>query len=133
MVEEERKIGRRGRTAKYATDTTSFHILYIHREWSRVYLNRLRLHPYCVINIPRDTLHHFIHANLEKIPAPRGESAKEVLFHLQYLSEHKAISLKDPIEKRIVLLISLFNYMEPATTEALKKQLALVRSFKASK
>lgn len=78
-------------------------------------------------------MHKHIHENLLNIPCPRGFSAKEVLSHLQYLKKYRAISLKDPIEKRLAILIALFDCMEPQTADALREQLNIICEFKASK
>ena len=106
------------------------HIFFVRREWSCGNLNRLRLHKYCVVDIPKDTLHRYIHVNMEGIPAPRGQSASEALRHLGYLEGYGAISTDDPLEKRLAVLISLFECIEQPTADALKKQLQLVHDFK---
>jgi hypothetical protein len=42
-----------------------------------------------------------------------------------------AITVDDPIEEKLELMIHLFDYIEPSTTEALKKQLDIVRKQKS--
>ena len=116
-----------GKTIKSQFDR--HHIFYIRKEWSRGPLDELRLHPYCMVPIHRDTLHRFLHTHLACIPAPRMSSAKEALFHLQYLEDYGAIGPDDCIEKRLEVLIALFRYVEEPTAEALKKQLELVYEF----
>lgn len=71
----------------------------------------------------------YIHTHLAYIPTPRTSIVPHVLYHLQYLEEQKAISLDDPIEKRLLVLIALFEYIEQPTADALKKQLELVREY----
>ncbi len=55
--------------------------------------------------------------------------AREALKHLEYLEKLGAISDKDPFEKRLTVLIALFEYASQPTADALKKQLDLVREF----
>lgn len=91
----------------------------------------LREYWYCSVYIPKKTLHTHIHQGLQDIPVPRGLSAKIAIEHLEYLKKYEAISESDDIEKRLVVLIALFDCVEPETTEALKKQLHLVHTYKS--
>ena len=106
------------------------HICFIGRNWSRGYAAALRNFHYCIIPIPRDTLHSLIHANINTVPVPRGKSAKDVLDHLMMLERYGAISDEDDIEKRLNLLASLFDCMEQPTADGFRKQLRIVRKFK---
>lgn len=106
------------------------HILFIRREWNRGWASQLRLYPYCIVDIPRDTLHRQIHGHLAYIPVPRGNSAQEALKHLRYLQEYGAIGPNDTIEKRLRVLIALFDCTEQPTADALRKQLEIVQEFK---
>lgn len=105
------------------------HILYIRREWNKGKLDKLRLHPYCIILLDRDTIHRYLHVHLACIPAPPGRVVDGVLQQLKYLEEYGAISREDPIEKRLTVLIALFECIAQPTADALKEQLRLVREF----
>ena len=105
------------------------HLCYQGRNWKKGYLKELRLHPYCVVIIPRATLHREIHETISNIVPPKDINAKDALFQLRMLEEHGAISLDDPIEKRLSVLIALFDCCEPETTLGFKKQLKIARRF----
>lgn len=105
------------------------HLLWPHGSWDFGALSILRENPYCVCMIRRDTLHHTIHEKMCCIPAPRVRSAHYALEQIEYLMRVGAIKVDDPIEEKLDLLINLFDYIEPATTEALRKQLKIVDKF----
>lgn len=108
------------------------HILYQKRHWNRGGLKILRDYDYCVMYIPRDTLHKQIHEWVFDVPAPAEHYAYEVIRQLQEMEQRGAISDKDPIEKRLKLLIALFDCIEQPTADALRKQLHIVYEYKAS-
>lgn len=110
--------------------TDRHHIFWYKREYSRGWLKRLREHWYCSLEIPRDTLHRRIHYEVSHVPVPRIGSVKSAFEQLTMLEKHGAISRDDDIEKRLKVLLALFDYMEPETTKALEKQLKVVREFK---
>lgn len=133
VLKKRRKTKRKSKAIKNKAIRNQFdkhHIFYIRRKWRRGILNQLRQHPYCVVLIPRDTLHLYIHSNLAAVPVARGCIVKEVLFHLKVLNEYGAIGLDDPIEKRLLVLTALFDCADQATADALKEQLRLVHEFK---
>lgn len=105
------------------------HLLWIGRHWGSGHLASLRQYWYCKVSIPRDTLHRFIHENLATIPTPRPQTAKDVLAQLRYLERYDAIHECDPVDRRLEVLIALFDCVEPHTAEALRKQLEIVREF----
>ena len=107
----------------------SHHILYQKRHWGRSCLKELRDYNYCIIDIPRDTLHRQIHEWLGDIPAPSDYSAKEALRNIRLLEKQGAIDNSDPLEKRLKILIALFDCIEQPTADALKKQLDIVYEF----
>lgn len=117
---------------KAKRDFDRHHIFYIKNEWNKGELEKLRMHPYCVIDMHRETIHRFLHVHLAYIPTPRECSVGHILYQLQCLSEFGVISLDDPIEKRLMILIALFDYIEPETAEGLKAQLKLVREYNKS-
>ena len=126
---KQKKPKTRRRTKKVKTPFDRHHLFWIRREWSRGKLNKLRLHPYCIINIHRNTLHRYLHTHLGCIPIPDEYIVDKVLKQLQYLEEYGGISLDDPIEKRLKVLIALFECVEQPTADALKEQLRLVYEF----
>lgn len=92
-------------------------------------MKALRSHPYCVIEIPALTLHRTIHEQIRQIPPPRLESAEDALWHLGYLEKMGGISLDDSIEKRLSVLIALFDCTDQPTADGFKKQLQIVHEF----
>lgn len=105
------------------------HLLWPRAKWKKGYIKRLRENAYCRILIPQYTVHKEIHETIREIPLPRETSAKYVIERLQELEHYGGISNKDPLEKRLLVLIALFDYIEPDTTEALRRQLNVVRRY----
>ena len=105
------------------------HLLWTRKSWKGGAVGELRMHWYCRIAIPRDTLHKEIHHYIGSIPVSRYHSAKSVLEQLGYLEKYGGISEKDPIEKRLKVLIALFECIEDDTANALKVQLEIVNRF----
>ena len=115
---------------KVKTPFDRHHIFWIRKEWNKGELNKLRLHPYCIVPLDRETIHRYLHVHLACIPPPNGRIVSEVLGHLQMLENYGAIGRDDPIEKRLKVLIALFECVEQPTADALKEQLRLVYEFK---
>lgn len=105
------------------------HLCYQGRNWKRGALRLLREHPYCKVIVPKDTLHREIHLFVWDIPAPKEENAREALRQLNLLQEYGAISDKDPLEKRLLLLTALFESIEQPTANAFKMQRKIVHEF----
>lgn len=129
MAKKKRRKKKRsnGRTLYKPRNTNdSHHILWQKNKWSQGYVYKLRDHPYCKIPIPRETLHRHIHLEMIGIPVPSQDSAKIALDRISCLEERGLISYDDSFEKRLKVLIALFEGYEQDTTDALKKQLDLV-------
>ena len=105
------------------------HIFFMRKSYSKGELSTLRLFWYCIVSIPRDTMHREIHCEINNIPVPSGLNARLALEQLYALEEYGAISWDDPIEKRLEVLISLFECCEQPTADALKRELKVVRRF----
>lgn len=106
------------------------HLCWTKREWRSGYLLDLRLHPYCVVLIPRDTLHHKLHTKMKHVPPPKPRSVKNALYHLDLLYQAGAINYDDPIEKRLKLLAALFDCTDQPTADAFRKQLKIICEYK---
>jgi hypothetical protein len=106
------------------------HIFFQARHWKRGALLSLRRFHYCRLRIDRDTLHREIHHRLKDVPPPKPINALEALSQLRYLEKFGAISDEDGFAKRLVVLIALFEDIEPQTARALQKQLEIVCEFK---
>lgn len=68
--------------------------------------------------------------NMAGIPTPTEKNAKFVLEQLRILENYGAISDDDPIEKRLIVLASLFDCSEQPTADAIRRQLQTVYRFK---
>lgn len=117
------------KSPKVKTPYDRHHILYIRKEWNKGKLNKLRLHPYCIVPMDRDSLHRYLHVHLACIPAPSGGVADSVLMQLEFLERYGAIGQEDDVEKRITVLIALFECIAQPTADALKEQLHIIREF----
>lgn len=104
------------------------HICYTRKKWKVGKLRCVRIHQYCVIRLPRE-LHENVHAVVPEVPTPRGDTAGYVKEQLDYLLDFGAISINDSFEKRLSVLIALFECIEQPTADALKKQLQLAHEF----
>ena len=110
-------------------ETNKHHIFFTRHTWGQGIWKELRDYPYCSVAVPVEPLHGEIHRQIGYIPLPRKLSVEDVLLQLGTLSGYRCIASQDPIEKRLMLLAALFDYIEPETSEALKRQLDLVREF----
>lgn len=102
------------------------HLFYQGRHYTELELAQLRELHYCIVDIPRSTVHREIHEWLGDIPAPRPESAKCALEQLELLRHYEAINDNDSIEKRLTVLIALFDCIEQPTADALREQLSII-------
>lgn len=114
---------------KTASGLDKHHLLFNARRWGTGYLAELRKFHYCVMPIPRNTLHRLIHENVGCIPPPSGRNAKDALNQLRMLERYGAISDDDSLEKRLGLLAALFDCCEQPTADAIRRQLEVVRKF----
>ena len=106
------------------------HLCYQKRHWVHGSAMALRNFHYTQIRIPKNTLHHQIHVEVEHVPEPKDESAAFALEQLHILEGYGAISDDDPIEKRLNLLASLFDYSDQPTADGFRAQLKVVYQFK---
>lgn len=102
------------------------HLLWIAKEWNHGTLRELRFYPYCIIPMHRETIHRFIHTRMARIPPPSEKTAQFVLEQLRTLENFGAITDGDPIEKRLKVLIALFDCWEQPTADALREQLKII-------
>ena len=132
FVAKKKKRKKRRSRSSYpkAGGTNSHHLLWQRRRWGYGDLRLLRRDPYCIVEIPANSLHKAIHEGMDQVPPPRQESARNVLWHIQYLKRFGGISDNDPIEKRLKVLIALFDCSEQPTADALRRQLEIVHEFK---
>lgn len=104
------------------------HILYQRTNWSRGALVILRQYPYCKVYIPRK-LHDEIHERVRNITPPRLVNAIDALKQLKDLEMYDSINELDDLEKRLKVLIFLFDCVEPETVDCLKRQLEIVHDY----
>lgn len=105
-----------------ARATDKHHLFYYRKDYSIGWAKKLRNHWYCSLIIPKNTLHRYIHHNTKNIPVPRAPNIKSAIDQLELLESFGGISPNDSIQKRLLVLMALFDYCEPNTYEALKSQ-----------
>ena len=122
---------RKYRNAKVRNTTCldRHHIFYQRRKYGYGCLASLRLFSYCIVPIPKNTLHYEIHQSLSHVPVPKEVSTQDALYQLRMLKRYGAIKDEDPIELRLKVLIALFECCDQPTADALKKQLDIVNKF----
>lgn len=132
MSKAKRRYARRKSRAprtEHVVKEDAHHICFQKRHYTQGALLELRRFHYCIIYIPKDTLHRYIHERVKDVPAPSQISAKEALKQLRMLEKLGAIRDSDPIEKRLMLLASLFDCSDQPTADALRRQLKAVHDF----
>lgn len=105
------------------------HILWQKRHWDKGWSKRLREHPYCKIEIPRDTLHHQIHQVVNDIPVPNGEACKAAYIAIESWLEGGVCSMDDNLSRRIEVIEMCFKAKYPVTYKALEKQKNVVDNY----
>ena len=118
---------RLGASRGYGEDT--HHLCYQKREWRSGALVALRDYWYCKVSIPKDTLHRSIHRMVPVVPPPKIASAKSALEQLHTLERYGVIHEDDPIERRLEVLVALFDYIEQPTAAAFRAQLDIAHRF----
>lgn len=106
------------------------HCLFQKRHWHTGWAKRLREHEYCGSMIPKNTLHRFIHEGVNDVPLADGKSCRIAVEAINNWLEAGYIHLDDPLEQKLLTLITIFNTLEPRTAEVLRKQLHIVRDYK---
>ena len=82
--------------------------------------------------IPQATLHREIHAKIHDVPTPNGAECRMAYNGNVRLDKIRAIDIvNDSVEKRLDLLISLWDDKCPATVAVLKWQRDVVAKFYA--
>lgn len=102
------------------------HLLYQRRHWTGEYTSALRRYWYCIVKIPKDTLHHQIHEFIGDIPKPKECNARDALDQLRALNAYGALKKSDPIELRLAVLASFFDCVDQPTADALRAQKEIV-------
>ena len=115
---------------KYHGVYDTHHICFARRKWNRGYAKAIRQFRYCTIQLPRDTLHKFIHDNMNGVAVPDDRVARYAYQQLLDLDKRGVLHDDDSIEKRLTLLIALFEYVAEPTAEDFRKQLIIIQSYK---
>lgn len=105
------------------------HLCFPKAKWCTGYCKAIRCHWYFNVVIPRKTMHMALHREVKEVPTPRGKSAEYALNQVIALEREKRISLDDPVEKRLELLILLFDRHDKPTADAFRKELEIVHRF----
>ena len=130
MSKKDRHITQREKRHLMNTEQKDLHHICFQRKlWCGGMSGALRKYPYCKIYIERITLHHLIHAQVINVPPPKAANAKSVLRQLMMLEKAGEISDEDSFERRLNVLIGLFDRTEKPTANALRAQLAVVHKF----
>lgn len=106
------------------------HIFFQKRKYCGEALTSLRDYWYCKSEIPKATLHRRIHSLIPNVPVPKPMNAKSALNQLRNLERYEVIHEDDDIERKLEILIALFDTIEQPTADALRKQLDIVHKFK---
>ena len=135
MSKARKRYGKQKKAKSPETKTTSndCHHIFFQRRCYTGALASLRSYAYCVVCIPKDSLHRQIHEAMAAVPTPKPANAREALQELRTLYHYGGISDHDDIEKRLKVLIALFDYIEQPTADALREQLFVVQKYKGSR
>lgn len=105
------------------------HILWPRYDWNKGWAKALRCHWYLKVEIPKYALHQQIHHEVRFVPVPNVVNIKYAMLQLSELEKYDAIRTDDNIERRLLVMMAMFECCEPKTYEALKAQYELVRKF----
>lgn len=119
-----------GKKTLFGKALDTHHIFYTKVSWTSATADKLRAHWYCIVEIPKGTVHHKIHEKVRYIPVPKNDNIRFALAQLDLLEDYGAIRSDDPIEKRLQLLAGLFDCTDQPTADALRKQIEAVREAK---
>ena len=114
---------------RFSSACDRHHLCYIGYQWARGYAKLLRNYHYCVVSIPKDTLHRLIHVKLHSVIPPSGLAAKNVYGRLVSMEKSGEISSNDTIEKRLRLLYDLFKNEDPDTALGFMRQYEIVMGY----
>ena len=106
------------------------HLCFIRRRWGNGYARAVRQFHYCQVELEKDRLHKYIHEQMSEVPIPRDIAAKNVYEQLILLDRQGVLHDNDPIEKRLMLLIALFDCIAQPTADGFRHQLEIVLSYK---
>lgn len=109
--------------------TDRHHIWFCRHDYNKGWAKKLRTHWYCTVEIPKDTLHRMIHHGMVQVPVPSAIAIQNALQQLQMLEKNGAIHPYDNAERRLYVLMALFECICPDTHAALKKQYLMVCKF----
>lgn len=109
--------------------TDSHHLCWPRRDWNKGAAKKLRAHHYCIVRIPKRSLHQRIHNESPVVPVPKKLNVDSALFQLALLERFGGIRYDDPIEKRLRVLAAIFDCSEQPTADAFREQLEVVRKF----
>lgn len=125
VLKKAKKRNRAKRETKQYKDT--HHLFWPQHDFNRGWAKTLRTHWYCRVDIPMLTLHRRIHHEITRVPVPKAISVKGALEQLNLLEKYGAIHPYDNIERRLYVLMALFDCCEPEVHAALKSQYDIVR------
>lgn len=109
--------------------TNGHHLCWQRRYWHRGAIKELRDYHYCIVQLPKDTVHKYIHEHMKLIPVPSEANAKYALEQLKYLYSINAIRDDDVLDKRLNLLAALFDCVDQPTADAFRRQLEIVHEY----
>lgn len=123
------RIRKKRRKKRTRNPVTHHHLCWTRANWSGEYAQKFRRFHYNIVTFPLNGLHEAIHNEMDGIPVPSEDNAKEMLEHLNILERYGGISDKDSAVKRLKVLVALFTYIEQPTADALQKELEIIESY----
>lgn len=108
------------------------HLCYPRNSWNYGFAKKLRNMPYLIVEIERETVHQGIHACVPYVPVPSGQACSMAIVKLHELYADNVISDDDSLTKRLSVLISVFEELDPDVAYAFEEQLKVVCKFDAS-
>lgn len=118
-----KKLKKKQRTQVVSNCCDRHHIFWTRRSYSQhPWALKLRNHPYCIVLIPKNTLHREIHQNVVEVPLPSEMVCESTFKELNRLWDFGAITENDGIIKRLDLLIFIMKYAADDTVEVLQQQ-----------
>ena len=106
------------------------HIFFNKKEWlsSGVWAAKLRQCQWCIVVINFE-LHAYVTLNSPPVPIPPDDAIEQVLYKLGRLVKHGSLNKGTSLERRLEILVRLFEKPAPDTAKALQAQLDVVREY----
>lgn len=105
------------------------HLCWPRSSWNAGYAHAIRNYPYFVVELPKDTVHREIHHQMRQVPVPSAFAAHTAWQQIKILEHFGVLHPDDPPEKRLGILVGLFDCSSQKTADAFRRQAKIIRKY----